>query len=57
MTTPYAWNSGWGSATGPYLTTEDGLLEFNLVTEYKMYENFTVNLDLAYVANFIDNDT
>ncbi|MDE5833649.1 MAG: outer membrane homotrimeric porin [Desulfovibrio sp.] len=55
MTTPYAWNDGWASGTSPYLTTEDSLLEFNLVTNYQMYENFEINLDLAYVANFIDN--
>lgn len=52
-----SWNDGWGSATSPYLTTNDGLLEFNLITDYQMYENFNINLDLAYVANFMDNDT
>lgn len=57
MDNPTSWNDGWGSMTGPYLTTDDGLLEFNLITNYQMYENFNINLDLAYVANFIDNDT
>lgn len=57
MQNAYAWNDGWGSGTGPYLTTEDGLLEFNLVNNYKMYENFDINLELGYVANFMDNDT
>ncbi len=52
-----SWNEGWGSNTGPYLTTNDGLLEFNLISNYQMYENFNINLDLAYVANFMDNDT
>ncbi|MBD5607465.1 MAG: hypothetical protein HDQ93_01265, partial [Desulfovibrio sp.] len=50
-----SWNDGWASATSPYLTTEDGLLEFNLITNYQMYENFNINLDLAYVANFMSN--
>lgn len=57
MENAYAWESGWGSGTGPYLTTNDGLLEFNLVNNYKMYENFDINLELGYVANFVDNDT
>lgn len=57
MSDSYAWNDGWGSLTGPYLTTNDGLLEFNLVNNYKMYENFDINLELGYVANFVDNDT
>lgn len=55
MNDSYAWNDGWGSATSPYLTTEDGLLEFNLVNNYQMYENFNVNLELGYVANFMSN--
>lgn len=52
-----SWNDGWASNNSPYLTTEDGLLEFNLVNNYQMYENFAVNLELGYVANFMDNDT
>lgn len=57
MDTAYAWNYGWGSNASPYLTTEDSLLEFNLVNSYQMYENFDVNLELGYIANFMDNDT
>ena len=57
MSNAYSWNRGSGKYDGPYLTTNDGLLEFNLVNEYKMYENFNVYLDLGYVANFMDNDT
>lgn len=57
MDSAYAWNDGWGSATSPYLTTEDGLLELNLVNSYQMYENFEINLELDYVFNFMDNDT
>ena len=57
MNNAYAWNDGWASNNSPYLTTNDGLLEFNLVTNYQMYENFAVNLDLGYVANFMDNST
>lgn len=57
MDLPTAWDDGWGSGTGPYLTTNDGLLELNLVTDYKMYENFNINLDLGYVANFVSNTT
>lgn len=57
MKDSYSWDNGWGSNTGPYLTTNDGLLEFNLVNNYKMYENFDINLELGYIANFVDNDT
>ncbi len=57
MGTAYAWNDGWQNWDGPYLTTNDGLLEFNLVNTYKMYENFTIYGELGYIANFVDNDT
>ena len=42
---------------GPYLTTNDGLLEFNLDNTYKIYENLAVNLDLGYIVNMYDRDT
>ena len=51
-----AWSDGWGSAASPYLTTKDGLLEVNFINNYKMYENFDINLELGYIANFMDND-
>lgn len=57
MDTAYAWNTGWGSMSSPYLTTSDGLLEFNLVNNYKIYENLDANFELGYIANFIDNST
>lgn len=57
MNNAYAWNDAWCKWDGPYLTTNDGLLEFNLLSNYKMYENFTVQMEWGYVANFIDNDT
>ena len=52
-----SWSDGYGNNTSPYLTTNDGLLEFNLVNSYQMYENFDVNFELGYIANFMDNDT
>lgn len=57
MQNSYSWNDGIFKFAGPYLTTNDGLLEFNWITDYKMYENFLVQLELGYIANFIDNDT
>ncbi len=39
------------------MTTNDGLLEFNLVNVYQMYENFNINVELGYIANFMDGDT
>ena len=50
-----AWNEE--TADGPYLTTNDGLLEFNLVNEYQIYENLTANLELGYIVNMIDKGT
>ncbi len=45
------------SAGGPYLTTNDGLLEFNLVNSYQIYENLEMNLELGYIVNMIDTKT
>ncbi|MDE6734605.1 MAG: outer membrane homotrimeric porin [Desulfovibrio sp.] len=57
MESAYAWKDGVREFEGPYLTTEDGLLEVNFINNYKMYENFNINLELGYIANFMDNDT
>ncbi|MBO4300954.1 MAG: outer membrane homotrimeric porin [Desulfovibrio sp.] len=57
MDSAYSWNDGLGGGTGPYLTTNDGLVEFNLVNSYKMYENFDVNLEGDYIVNCMDNST
>lgn len=57
----YFWEYGWSRDSywgrGPYLTTNDGLLEINWINTYKMYENLKINLELGYVANFMDNGT
>ncbi len=42
---------------GPYLTTNDGLLEFNLDNIYKIYDNLSVRLDLGYIVNMMDRGT
>ncbi|MDO5536496.1 MAG: outer membrane homotrimeric porin [Desulfovibrionaceae bacterium] len=58
--TPWSWASsaeGYSGDCDLYLTTNDSLLEFNLVNEYQMYENFAINLELGYVVNFMDQDT
>ena len=53
-----SWATDYGDgAPSPYLTTNDGMLEFNLVNSYKIYENLEMNLELDYVANFMDNST
>ena len=57
MSSAAAWNVGWGTNDGPYLTTNDGILEFNLINSWKIYENFEANLELGYLVNFIDKDT
>lgn len=56
MANAYSWSDGYGG-DGPYLTTNDGLLEFNLVNQYQMYENLEINFELGYVVNMYDKDT
>ena len=56
MESASAWQQGYGG-DGPYLTTNDGLLEFNLVNTWQAYENLGVNLELGYVANMMDKGT
>ena len=57
----YGWQNfnadGYGEKDGPYLTTNDGLLEFNLVNSYQIYENLEANLELGYIVNLVDDDT
>ena len=38
-----------------YLTTDDYALEIGLTNTYKMYDNFTVMLDAAYIALWLDD--
>lgn len=58
MDTAYAWSGAMGTqASVPYLTTDDGLVEFNLVNTYKIYDNLTMNLELDYLVNCMDNST
>ena len=52
-----AWNDTTTAQDGPYLTTNDGLLEFNLVNSYQIYENLEANLELGYIVNMVDDDT
>ena len=57
---PTAWdnnNGDYAFSDGLYLTRNDGLLEFNLINSYQMYENFEINLELGYMVNFFDDDT
>lgn len=56
MESAYSWREGYGG-DGPYLTTNDGLVEFNLVNQWNIYENLEMNLELGYVINLMDQDT
>ena len=38
-----------------YMTTDDSALEIGLTNTYQMYENFTIMLDAAYLATWIDH--
>ncbi|MBQ7739297.1 MAG: outer membrane homotrimeric porin [Desulfovibrionaceae bacterium] len=42
---------------GPYLTKNDGLVEFNLDNTYKIYDNLQVGFDLGYIINCVDKGT
>ena len=57
MDSAVAWNDTTAAQDGPYLTTNDGLLEFNLVNSYQIYENLEANLELGYIVNMMDKDT
>ena len=46
-----------GLSVTPYLTTTDGLVEFNLVNSYKIYQNLEMNVELDYLVNCVDNGT
>jgi len=52
-----AWDDTTATQDGPYLTTNDGLLEFNLVNSWQIYENLEANLELGYIVNMMDKDT
>ena len=57
MGSAVAWNETTTKQDGPYLTTNDGLLEFNLVNSWQIYENLEANLELGYIINMMDRDT
>ena len=57
MGSAVAWDDTTAVQDGPYLTTNDGLLEFNLVNSWQIYENLEANLELGYIVNMMDKDT
>ena len=57
MGSAVAWDDTTAVQDGPYLTTNDGLLEFNLVNSWRIYENLEANLELGYIINMMDRDT
>ncbi|WP_279136864.1 outer membrane homotrimeric porin [Desulfovibrio piger] len=57
MRSAVAWDDTTAAQDGPYLTTNDGLLEFNLVNSWQIYENLEANLELGYIINMMDKDT
>ena len=56
MGSAVAWDDTTAVQDGPYLTTNDGLLEFNLVNSWQIYENLEANLELGYIINMMDRD-
>lgn len=49
---PQAWNN----ADGLYLTTQDHLVEVNVDSTYKIYENLEAMVELGYIFNGMDRD-
>ncbi len=53
-----ATHDSYGYSTGDlYLTSNDYLLEFNLDSTYKIYDNLTATMQLGYIVNGIDEGT
>lgn len=46
----------WRNDDGIYLTTLDHLVELNLDTNYKIYENLEAVVELGYIFNGVDRD-
>lgn len=46
--------SDFGDSSPRYLTTQDSMLEFNLDSEYRIYENLEFILQLGYIVNNVD---
>ncbi len=44
------------NTSGMYLTTDDWALEFNLKNTYKIYDNFTLAVEAAYIYFDLDSD-
>lgn len=59
---PYGTTAGYQSTFGynipfaAYLTTEDSAVEVSLTSNYKIYDNLNMYVDLAYIFMSIDND-
>ncbi len=49
-------NAAFDTASGIYMTTEDSAMEFSFNTNYKVYDNFEILLDAAYLALWMNND-
>ena len=47
-------NSGGAGQDPLYMTTQDYAMEVGLTNTYKMYDNFTIMLDAAYLATWLD---
>ncbi|GFH62244.1 MAG: conserved hypothetical protein [Candidatus Desulfovibrio kirbyi] len=55
MGSAYDWDNG--TLEGPYMTTNDGMVEFNLGNTWQVYENLTMDVELGYIVNAMDNGT
>jgi len=48
--------ASWTTPNGTYLTTVDQAVEVGLSTTYKIYDNLTMQTELAYIFMFLDED-
>lgn len=50
-------SDGFSRASSFYLTTNDGLVEFNLDSTWQIYDNLSATVELGYIINNIDKGT
>lgn len=55
--TKYLPATAFTAGEGVYLTTNDGLVEINVDSSYKIYDNLEAAVELGYIVNAIDKGT
>lgn len=55
--TKYLAATAFTAGEGVYLTTNDGLVEINVDSSYKIYDNLEAAVELGYIVNAVDKGT